>query len=86
MASGDPGPSSEARVQEARLAALREEMTRRTIARPEEKRDGRRGKVATIRGGMLLLVLALILGGLYVLRVSSRELRMRDDSGARRRF
>ena len=79
MANRDPEGLSaeEARIQRLRLEAMRDEMANRRLVRPED--DWSRSKRAagvSFKGGMLVLVLALILGGLYVLTLASKALRL----------
>lgn len=81
MASRDPeGNANDPRARAAALEALRQEaMARSDLAHhrePSPRRNSGRGKVAGLRGGMLLLVLGLVLGALYVLKVASRTLRL----------
>jgi hypothetical protein len=71
-----PGPTDdEARIQRLRLEAMRDEMARRPLVHSE--RDWTREKRAagaSFKGGTLLLFIVLILGGLYVLKLSSKAL------------
>lgn len=81
MASRDPeGTSNDARARAAQLEVMRQEaMARAQLAQPhdpEQRRNSGRGKVAGARGGLLLLVLGLVLGGLYVLKMASGALRL----------
>jgi hypothetical protein len=70
-----PTPGDEARLQRLRLKAMREELERRPPATPQ--RDWTREKQAagaSFKGLMLLVFVVLILGGLYVLKLSGKTL------------
>jgi hypothetical protein len=71
-----PGPTDdEARIQRLRLEAMRDEMARRPLVHPQK--DWSREKRAaggSMKGLSLLLFIAVILGGLYVLKWSSKTL------------
>lgn len=73
MANG--AGDDEARIQRLRLEAMREEMARRPLVTQE--RDWTREKQAagaSFKGLMLLVFVVLILGGLYVLKLSGKSL------------